>query len=73
MNTQPAGGDVSEPRTGDAVDLFNPNADRCLNCGRPRSDHRFTRGGAVCLNGRRFKADEKAIRAAMTREFGGAA
>lgn len=46
------------------ADPFDPGKDECLNCGRTRSEHRMTRGGPVCTNGRRFKPDEEAIRAA---------
>lgn len=34
----------------------DPNDDVCQNCGQPRRNHRFTRGGAVCTGGRRFVA-----------------
>lgn len=62
-----AGGDTggNEPRPPDSRS-DNPvpsdvNADRCLNCGQLRRDHRFTRNGAVCVGGRRFRLDTEDI------------
>jgi hypothetical protein len=45
--------------------LGDPNNDPCVNCGRPRREHKMTRGGAVCLNGRRFKLDRERMREAL--------
>lgn len=47
-------------------DINNPNRDTCMNCGRPRGDHMFTRRGALCANGRTsFKIDREAVIAAL--------
>jgi hypothetical protein len=46
-------------------DPFDPSKDVCQNCRQPRSDHRMSKGGPVCLSGRRFKVDVAAVKNAL--------